>query len=750
MTRDLRDYQVAAIDAAVEVFAEHDAAQLHMACGSGKTLTALRIAERVAPGPALVVVAAPTVALIDQVLREWRTAAEQPFSALAVCSDDTAVDAPVHLDDLTAGATTDPVEVADWLEQTPGRRVIATTYLSAPVVAAAAVKLDMTAGLLVCDEAHHLTGRLDLATHRILDRDFFPARRRLHQTATPRVDLRNHGRVGAIGMDDEELFGPVAYRYRFGRAIDDGWLCDYRLAVIGVSTSEAHALLSDQGVHYVAEVGEASLPILATQAALLRAHQLYGVQRAITFHPRILDAQVFTRSLGRTVAQLDPEAARRLTARHVSSNMSPEQRRTALHALRHTPAGTWTTLSNARCLSEGVDIPAVDCVVFAHPKRSTVDIVQAVGRALRRSRDEGEVATVLIPIVIDDQDGEVGDLDPGDYRIVWEVVGALRAHDEDLGIALDTQRAYLDADDPQQLPDKITVTLPPGTAEHVLTSLTLMLVEQTTSSWWEWLGAARAYQAEHGDLLIPADYIDPRGRRLGNWLTLQRSRARDAPERRTALDELGMVWDTFDARWETMLTAARAYRTTHGHLRASKVRGEQEKQLALWIQWQRRQHRQGLLRADRAARLEQLGVLDSGFSAGLAACDRHLAQHGDLDIAHSYLDEDGFRLGWWLARQRTRASLPDHAPRRAGHRSPLTPEERAALEQRGVRWKARRGSRGLTTAEAADLAADGGSGEHLVRLAEAGVHHRALAEALGITTAAVASRLVRARRHGGS
>src|SRR4051812_38237978 len=149
-----------------------------MACGSGKSLVFLRIVEElveeIAPDPTLVVIAAPTVALVDQLLREWRRDAVSEFSALAVCGDKTAIDAPIHLEDLTAGVVMDPAEVTDWLSSTQGRRVIVTTYVSAGVVAEALRGLEMLADVLVCDEAHHLSGRADFVTRRILDRSFFP------------------------------------------------------------------------------------------------------------------------------------------------------------------------------------------------------------------------------------------------------------------------------------------------------------------------------------------------------------------------------------------------------------------------------------------------------------------------------------------------------------------------------------------------------------------------------------------------
>jgi hypothetical protein len=561
-------------------------------------------------------------------------------------------------------------------------------------------------------------------------------------------------------MDDEEVFGPLLYRYPFAAAIRDRWLTDYRLAVIGVSSAEALALLGEQDVRYVDEAGGAPLHVLATQVALLRAHQRYGIRRVITFHARVADAREFARTLPRTVARLDQTgAAHSLTARHVHGEMNLRQRHTVLDALRTPPEGGWAVISNARCLGEGVDIPAVDAIAFGQPKRSQVDIIQAVGRALRRTKvgagDRGaidEVATIVVPIVVDDQPGSAEDLDPGDYRTLWEVVRTLRAHDDELGVALDMQRSNdRAADQPVTLPEKITISLPPGTADHVLTQLTLILVKQTTSSWWEWLGAARRYRAEHGHLQIPVEYVDPDGRSLGRWLSVQRNHAGHIPDRREALDQLGMVWDTNEARWEEMFARAQAYHAAHRDLRVPTTTDPASQALARWLATQRRLLRRRQLHADRAERLHELGALPTRFDAGLAACDRYIAAHGHLEVPHRYVDATGFGLGRWITEQRQRSSAP--TGRHQVRLTPLTADERAELTRRGMRWTTRTTTRGLTADEAAELTTAVAAGESngqvtakMHQLTALGVHHQALADLLGVSTNSIKMRLSRYRR----
>lgn len=220
--------------------------------------------------------------------------------------------------------------------------------------------------------------------------------------------------------------------------------------------------------------------MLVAQAALIRAAQHHGVRRAVTFHHKVADAAEFPRTLPAAVRRLAPRLPVPDTA-HVHGGMDHGLRDEILDSLRNPHPGTWSTVSNARCLGEGTDIPAIDAVLFAHPKTSGVDIVQAVGRALRPHPDAPGDSTVIVPITVPEEDGEIGDLDAGAYTTLWQIVRALRAHDEPLGIALDTSRAHLHSTDDPPIPAKITVELPAGAADRLLAQVQLLMVRQVTS-----------------------------------------------------------------------------------------------------------------------------------------------------------------------------------------------------------------------------------------------------------------------------
>ncbi|WP_435842953.1 Helicase associated domain protein [Streptomyces filamentosus] len=314
-------------------------------------------------------------------------------------------------------------------------------------------------------------------------------------------------------------------------------------------------------------------------------------------------------------------------ARPVHGEMPHDVRERVLGHLRTPPAGGWTVVSNARLLGEGVDVPALDTVLFAHPKSSAVDIVQAVGRALRRRPDAPGPSTIIVPLVVPDQDGEIGDLDPGDYATLWQVVRALRAHDEPLGIALDAHRAHASASGPE-LPGKIVVELPPGTSGDVLAQVRLMLVRQTTSVWWEGLGAA-AYRDAHGHLDVPSRHLTPTGHRLGQWITNARQHHRKGwmpADRVAALDDLGMICDPEQHRFDTVLAAARAYRAAHGHLRVphSHVTADGYR-LGSALRSRRTRRRAGTLPADMIRALDDLGMIWTAAPTRRPPTDEELA-----------------------------------------------------------------------------------------------------------------------------
>jgi predicted helicase len=424
----------------VEGLGKADRGQLIMACGTGKTLISMWISEALRSERTLVLV--PSLTLMSQTIQEWTANARDPFDYLAVCSDETVTDRDAmvsHTADLGLPVTTDPAAVAEFAIR-PGRRVVFATYQSSPRLADAHRLGAPAFDLAVADEAHRCAGPTggDFAT--VLADDRIRATKRLFMTATPRYFTNRIKKIAGeadfevASMDEEHKFGAVLHRLTFGEAIRRDLLSDYIVLVVGV----------DEGTYraYV-ERGELVTPdgrvitdarLLASHIGLAKAMRDYDLRRVVSFHGRVKRAEEFSSFFPGVVKWMPPDQAPSGTiwSDYASGEMSSGKRDALLSRLRNLDEGLRGLLSNARCLAEGVDVPALDGVAFIDPRGSQIDIIQAVGRAIRKS-PEKKVGVIVLPVFIAEGDDAEEVLESSSFKNVWEVLKALRAHDEVLG-----------------------------------------------------------------------------------------------------------------------------------------------------------------------------------------------------------------------------------------------------------------------------------------------------------------------------
>jgi predicted helicase len=463
----LRPHQVVAMEKVMAGFADNDRGKLIMACGTGKTFTALRIAERQARAGGSVLFLAPSIALVAQSLKEWTAECEVPIRPFAVCSDVTAgkpiegENATTH--DLVVPPTTDPATLIEaHVGELPPEEmtVVFSTYQSIEVIAAMQAKTGLVFDLVVCDEAHRTAGVTRVgddpkAFGLVHDNDSVPARKRLYMTATPKLfkpavkEEASERDAELASMDDEETFGPEFHRLGFGVAVEQGLLADYRVLILAVNEqaiSQPFQTLLSEGD------GVLSLPDVARFVGCLSAlAKIPGpaaagfgagespMQRAVAFWSKIKESERFATQFQQVAEayfdQLDADgediAPLAVPTRHVDGTDKISSRRADIRWLKETPAEReCRVLTNAQCLSEGVDVPALDAVMFLTPRRSQIDIVQAVGRVMRKPPGK-QLGYVILPIAIPAGMDPAAALNKNrDYDAVWEVLQALRAHDE--------------------------------------------------------------------------------------------------------------------------------------------------------------------------------------------------------------------------------------------------------------------------------------------------------------------------------
>ncbi len=481
--KPIRPDQTTAVEDVIQGFRSADRGKLVRACGTGKTYIALRIAERLAPkGHVLFLV--PSLSLLSQSLREWTAESARPLHSLAVCSD-TSVGkhtaksenpdedlADIAIYDLALPATTSARQIVRQLhairsmaekKKTPAQMtVVFSTYQSIAAVAEAQKVGLPDFDLIICDEAHRTTGVTlsgEDESHfvKVHDAGFIKAKKRLYMTATPRI-YGDEAKVKAeqasaevCSMDDPALFGPEFHRLGFGEAVANNLLSDYKVLVLAVDEKYVAQTFQRQ----IADANnELNLPDAVRitgcwnglakrfDQATATAGGLQGdaphMRRAVAFSRSIKDSEAFTVMFEQVIAayrETHPDAEGVLDCKleHVDGTFSALKRNERLAWLKAAaPENTCRILSNVRCLSEGVDVPALDAVMFLNPRKSMIDVVQSVGRVMRRAEAEGkQYGYIILPIGIPaDVSAEEALKDNEKYKVVWQVLQALRAHDD--------------------------------------------------------------------------------------------------------------------------------------------------------------------------------------------------------------------------------------------------------------------------------------------------------------------------------
>jgi superfamily II DNA or RNA helicase len=578
-----RDYQVEAINQVTSGFETADRGQLIMACGTGKTLTALWIMEKLDPDLTLILV--PSLSLLSQTLTQWAANRSANWSYLCVCSDETVSKADdqviTTVEELPFPATTDEMAISRFLQK-PGKKVIFSTYQSSAKVADAIKASDVRINFMICDEAHRLSGKSDSQASIALSESRLPSEKRLFMTATPRTFTQGVQAKGSeVGvtvnsMDDVSKFGRIFHLLSFGDAIKEGLLTDYRVVIVGISSPQVLQLVEQRAFIDAGDIST-DARTLAAHIGLAKAIKDFNLSRLISFHSRVKTAKSFANDHLAIVDHL-PITLRTdqpMWSEVISGEMSTGERRKLLEKLRFGTPTRPTMLTNARCLTEGIDVPSLDGVAFIDPKQSQVDIVQAVGRAIRRSVDK-TMGTIVLPVLIDTEQNSA-DISDTDFKQIWNVVNALRSHDNQLGNELDAIRFELGKKGKVlDLPSKIFFDLPSEVLSldpFFADAVTLRLLEQTSDNWEWWFGLLNAYTERTGHAKPSYKEIE-QGQKLGQWVVTQRTALKEEQEdplllsRKARLESLpGWVWNVNEASWQERFEALKEYSAEFGNAR---------------------------------------------------------------------------------------------------------------------------------------------------------------------------------------
>ena len=499
--RKVRPYQAEAINQTILGFKNNDRGKLIMACGTGKTFTSMKIVEQYPGKGGLVLFLVPSLSLLSQTLTDWKRNCDIHINAFAVCSDNkigkadlSKLDALTSIDQLSYPATTDAntlqVKVQNALYKKDELTVIFSTYQSIQVISDAQGKGLPEIDLIICDEAHRTAGNYfeddqkeESYFTKVHDNQFIKAKKRLYMTATPKI----YGKISKeqaetsdlvlYSMDDESIFGPTFSTVSFTRAIDLGCLVDYKVVVL---TLDESLLEKDYDFLSTDNFGGISIQNAGKIVGVWRAlskmdlkgecsikDDISPMKRAVAFAQVIEKSEDTDKTSSKEYAnyfnavidqykerekaflkkrwgkkfsdeEYDKGHKLQIETMHIDGSMNATEKESRLSWLRAEPKeNKCKILFNVRCLSEGVDVPSLDAVVFLSPRKSPVEVVQTVGRVMRIAPNK-QRGYVILPIVV--QPGSIDDLilnKNKDFDVVWEILNALKSIDPTFGRAVD-------------------------------------------------------------------------------------------------------------------------------------------------------------------------------------------------------------------------------------------------------------------------------------------------------------------------
>jgi len=475
----LRDHQIEALDETHKHFQIANRGKLIMACGTGKTFTSLRIAENETGGKGLVLFLVPSISLLGQTLSEWTAHAKEPINPICICSDSRITKKHNKNDDSNITSVVDlalpaSTDVKSILKQfraikavnKPGMTVVFSTYQSIEVIAEAQKQLLKNNegfdafDLIICDEAHRTTGvalTVEDSSHfiKVHNNDFIKAKKRLYMTATPRLFSDDSKSKAAendavlCSMDDETIYGEEMYRIGFGEAVEKDLLTDYKVLILTLNekdiTPAIQAMIAneseistDDASKLIGCINALSKQVLGDEG-LIKSSDPNPMRRAVAFSNSIKSSKEITYTFNnatetylKTLSAKKRQKMAAVSSKHIDGSMSAPERDELLGWLKSTSAdpSECRILTNVRCLSEGIDVPSLDAVLFLSARNSQVDVVQSVGRVMRRAPGK-KYGYIIIPVVVPSDVEPSKALDDNErFKVVWTVLNALRAHDD--------------------------------------------------------------------------------------------------------------------------------------------------------------------------------------------------------------------------------------------------------------------------------------------------------------------------------
>jgi len=677
-----------AIAAGVKHYKKNDRGQLILPCGTGKTLVAMWMSEKLKSKSIVIMV--PSLALMNQTLIEWANQKKdwKNFRYQCICSDSSTnvdefgnkiVDSiDEDKSDIMVPVTTKREEIVDFLKSNRDRNhLILCTYNSSEALSYALKKTKTEIDFAIIDEAHRTAVEEGGYYANIKYDRKIPVRKRLFMTATPRVFSRAVSTklakddVPLYDMTNNEIYGDEFYRMNFAEAIERNHITDYRIVIVECLNSLYNELINEKEYVTLSKDGtnnsifEASA--LAKRITMIKAMDELKINKAFSFHSSIQKAKEFTSSREtqgiRKIYQLYDTGSKVPGLFHVNGGMNVGERKGLLEDFKNEKKAI---MSNARCLAEGVNIPAVDSVIFVSPKKSQVDIIQSTGRALRKDPNNKEkIAYIIVPMFVD-REQDIDEIAKGsEFRTVYEIVRAMKDQDSRLEAKISQLRIAQGRNSPEtdgvELPvDYFSLSHRVDT-EQFIKSINLKIVESVGQNWDFWYGINLDYKKKYGDANCPKRYVTEDEFNLGWWQGHQRANykiGKLSKDRIEKLDKIGFIWDPFEHQWNEGYerTVKLKKETGDANCKEGYVT-EDGFSLGKWQRSQISRFLVGKLSKERIEKLDKIGfvwirnVLEHQWNEGYEETRKYKEKYGVANCLKVYVTEDDYVLGRWQTTQ---------------------------------------------------------------------------------------------------
>ena len=656
-----RPHQIEAIEKVSEGIKTADRGQVLMACGTGKTLTSLWIKEKIKAEQVLVLV--PSLSLLSQILKEWNAEANESFKWICVCSDqsvakDKSEDEWIsNTSEIGVPVTSETLEIKNFLDES-GSKVVFSTYQSAPLIVEAQEHHDTSPfDLVIADEAHRCAGKVSSAFGCVLDDNNIQSKKRLFLTATPRILSKqlkrsaSENEIEVASMDDHSVFGEVLYQIKFSEAIKDDLLSDYQVVVVGVDDQMIRDQIENRNlVEISSNELQTDAETLASHIALAKATNEYDLHRVITFHGLVKGAKNFAEEHKKVNEWMNSseQSTKKIYAEHVSGEMSSSERNKRINRLKNLSEGERRILSNARCLSEGVDVPNLDGIAFIDPRQSQVDIIQAIGRAIRKS-EKKTFGTIVIPVYLSEIYDDINDqVLASKFSGVWKIILALKSQDNSLMEEIDSLRVSLGKNKTGGVGStgikKVIFDLPEKVSANFAEKLKTILIQNTSENWIEMYGRLLRFTEENGHSQPPKNTL------LLRWVQNQRTSYKEkrlSSERINLLESIKTwTWNRLDSRWEESIKNLREFALKNKHTFPN-----QKESLGKFVQNLRVKYKKNKLSQDRIKTVENIPFwiwdkLEEEWNRNFSETKSFAKKN-----MHTRLNRDT-KLGVWISNQR--------------------------------------------------------------------------------------------------